>query len=206
MTKQEIIAHILSTMNTDIIIKSELYSNVGNIDAETEENIKWYDFVVFQKGTSEKEKVPTANQTKVPFYVVNEGEVDEAAYLFRFDKENDVDKDISGTNISSMGNIYNSASLRQRMIGALLKAAINIINEDEGTTNHSKRLKWAVSIVNAADLAPFVNVMMGVLAQNATVQTKGNATTDSDIEYVVNSEIANVFDRYHMADITIEEV
>lgn len=205
MTKAEMIAALLAKYNT-----TEYYSlTVADgypIDLNTGRTLHWYRLNLNAKGVSEIDKVPTSTQKNITFYVYNEGEVDEEAMLHERDEENAIDKDISGSDLKSRANIYSNFHLRQRVTGAVLKAAFNIINEDVGTTDHTKRLKWAVSVVNTNDLDSFVNVMMKVLQNNGTVQTSGNQVTDNDIEWIINSEIVNVYNWYHLDDITVPEV
>lgn len=83
--------------------------------------------------------------------------------------------------ISSDGDLWRKAAI------ACFKAAVDVINEDPGTSNHANRVIWA----NQVFTDPIVKakeMKYGIL-QNATVQTLGNSTTDNDIQFVVNGLI-----------------
>lgn len=77
--------------------------------------------------------------------------------------------------------------LRQRFAAARLKAAWDILNEDAGTTNHAERLVWANAVLGAYDGTPFVEVEYRRFLSNSTIQTTGNASSDNDVQFVVNS-------------------
>lgn len=94
-------------------------------------------------------------------------------------------------------DIYNawrgeSGVLRKKFIGACLKAAFDILNENPGTGNHANRLIWAQSIV-AGTVAEVEEKALQHLryaaASNATIQSAGDDSTDNDVQYVVNSQI-----------------
>ena len=69
---------------------------------------------------------------------------------------------------------------------ACFKAAVDVLNEDTGTTNHANRVLWAQAVLlsNAKS-----NEMKYHILQNATIQALGNASTDNDVQFVVNSLI-----------------
>jgi len=94
-------------------------------------------------------------------------------------------------------DIYNcwagqSGLLKAKFLGACLVAAYAIINEDGGTANHANRLTWANVVLNGtvADVeAEAMQHLRYAIASNATLQSVGDAATDSDVQYIVNSQI-----------------
>ena len=78
--------------------------------------------------------------------------------------------------------------LHKKVTRAIDKAARDVTNESEGTANHSIRLMWAEWIRHVPDRAirEAHRAMMYVL-DNVTVATAGNASTDTDVQFVVNS-------------------
>jgi len=77
--------------------------------------------------------------------------------------------------------------LKARCAAATAKAALDVLNEDPGTTNHANRLVWAKeALVNADTVAE--RMFWGIL-QNATIAAAGDEATDNDVQFVVNSLI-----------------
>ena len=74
--------------------------------------------------------------------------------------------------------------LKQRFKAARLKAAWDILNEGD-ITFHEERLAWASGIINNYDVDLSVEYLL--FLSNPTIQTSGNASTDNDIQFVVNS-------------------
>jgi len=97
-------------------------------------------------------------------------------------------------------DIYNSLfsntaqELRNRVLAAVLKAATDVINEDEATANHANRYTWATGLLEseATLKAAAAKAYVGVCG-NATIQASGLASTDGDIQYTVNSLIDTVY-------------
>lgn len=93
--------------------------------------------------------------------------------------------------------IYNcwlgeSGTLRAKFIAACLKAAYDIVNEDGGTANHANRLIWANAVLlgtKAAVEEKSLEHIRYAMASNATLQAAGEAATDNDVQYIVNSQI-----------------
>ena len=77
-------------------------------------------------------------------------------------------------------------TLYQRFRAARIKAAWDIINEDPGTTNHVDRVTWANGIIEDYE-GDDIYSEYRLFLSNATIQTSGIASTDNDIQYVVNS-------------------
>jgi len=93
--------------------------------------------------------------------------------------------------MATLAEVFNlhatAAGLRNRVAAAVAKAAMDVLNEDSGTTNHANRVIWAKdALVNADSVA--TRMMWGVLG-NATIQSNGEASSDNDVQYVVNGLI-----------------
>lgn len=89
--------------------------------------------------------------------------------------------------MATLAEVFNlhvtAASLRNRCAAAVAKAAMDVLNEDPGTSNHANRVIWANdALINAEAVA--ARMFWGVLG-NATIATAGESATDNDIEYVV---------------------
>lgn len=90
---------------------------------------------------------------------------------------------------------YQNDALRARFEGAMVKAAWSVITEDAGTTNHANRLALAKKIL--LDSVAMIEQYYLFYLSNATIQASLNAATDSDIYYVVLTEM---FDTVANAD------
>ena len=74
-----------------------------------------------------------------------------------------------------------------QVAGACLKAAQDIENEDEGTTNHANRLTWAAEV--EANPKAVARDMGQRVLDNATIAADVEGAIDSDMQFVVNSLI-----------------
>lgn len=75
--------------------------------------------------------------------------------------------------------------LYRKEVVAVFKAATDIIVEDPQTANHANRVAWAQAAL--LDPKAKANEMRLSVLQNATIQTLGDASTDNDVQFVVNS-------------------
>ena len=96
--------------------------------------------------------------------------------------------------LAEIGNFWKTRGGRmaERFLGACLKAAYAIQNEAPETENHTKRLAWATVILTGAEgevEAKAFGMMRYAIASNASLQTTLDGATDSDIEYIVASQI-----------------
>lgn len=97
----------------------------------------------------------------------------------------------------ALADIYNawrgeSGLLKAKFIAACLVAAYNITQEDGGTANHVNRLAWANAVIygtTAEVEAKALQHLRYAVASNATIQAAGDGATDSDVQFVVNSQI-----------------
>lgn len=95
-------------------------------------------------------------------------------------------------NYMALLDIYNLAvsggeGLKERVGGACLKAAYDIVNEDPVTANHANRMIWAQEVLQ--NFMTKANQMYLTVLANATIQASGTNSTDNDIQFVVNSLI-----------------
>lgn len=82
---------------------------------------------------------------------------------------------------------YQSGTLKPRVTAAVAKAAQDVMNEPANIANHAARVAWATVALNDAP-AMAERFLWGVVG-NASIQTSGDASTDNDIQFVVNSLI-----------------
>ena len=86
--------------------------------------------------------------------------------------------------------LKNSLTLSHRIAAALVRGAEAIRNEAPETANHANRLSWS-KIMLQGDSGPENEAKRWkwMIIQNATIAASGDASTDNDIEFAVNSLI-----------------
>jgi len=89
-------------------------------------------------------------------------------------------------------NLAGDANLRNRVYGALIKAAGAILAEDDQTVNHAERVKLALEIISGNPVGGLVQEFTRLIADNVTVQASAPDYVDNDIEFVVNSYVGLV--------------
>lgn len=90
--------------------------------------------------------------------------------------------------LQELYNLWHEGSdLRARVAAACAKASNDVLNEDAGTANHANRLVWARTTL--MDIDAMATRMFWAVISNATIAAAGNAATDNDIQWVVNSWI-----------------
>lgn len=77
--------------------------------------------------------------------------------------------------------------LMDKVLVALTKAASDVMVEADTTSLHKARLRWAEKVFPTPEV--MYNLMIWRVLQNPTIQTNGEASADSDIQFVVNSLI-----------------
>lgn len=101
--------------------------------------------------------------------------------------------------MATYSEIYNlrheSISLRNRAEVAVVTAAQNVLNEDPGVTNHANRALWSHWALKNSKKA--AGQMMWGLVGNATIQSNGDASTDADIQFVIDGLIDSFADGSH---------
>jgi len=86
-------------------------------------------------------------------------------------------------------NLAVSAELQNRVAASVAKASFDILNEDPGTAYHAERVVWAKASMK--DPTVVTDQMIWTIVQDATIQSHGLASTDNEIQNVVNGNINN---------------
>lgn len=86
---------------------------------------------------------------------------------------------------------FQAEELRQRVHGACISAAVDVLNEDAGTANHANRLAWAKAVLVAEPGNALIKHVYRFVLSNATVLAAGAEATDNDLQFVVNSIIGD---------------
>ena len=87
----------------------------------------------------------------------------------------------------------------QQVRWALTKAAIDVENEDPGTSNHTARIKWAEKYRAGNFKAP-TSTIVDLVLENATIAAAVGGTdsvptwgaTDNDVQFQVNSTLNRI--------------
>jgi hypothetical protein len=93
--------------------------------------------------------------------------------------------------LATIKTAMDSTDLQGRFEAACYIAAFTIINEATNVANHANRLVWAneVATMQTYLKTTATKCKHMALATNAALQTSGVAAADSDIEYIVITEI-----------------
>ena len=80
--------------------------------------------------------------------------------------------------------------LRKQTAVAIHKAAVDVVNEDAGTTNHSNRLTWARKVLGTGS-GPTNEAAAWIwkVLENATIQAAPDTSSDNDVQFQVNSMV-----------------
>ena len=168
-----------------------LYKDVGSAvlnpsGPTSPPNTNWYVVTVLEAGTA-ADSSPIATEKNVYFYVYGEGTGSETAYSFQVPQANSCDPlSTSATGGQSYYNLYSSPSLRNRVIGAMIKSAVYFVNG--GTVNQS--FHWGQDYIK--DPSKYLDAMMCELSSNGAIRAAGNATLDADLEYAIGTYIPTV--------------
>jgi len=97
--------------------------------------------------------------------------------------------------LAQIGNFFNTSAglIFERFLGGVLSEIVVILNEDPGATNHAARLAWAnakLALGKSELSAEAERQMRLAIAGNATVQAALENTTDNDILYVIDQQVA----------------
>ena len=85
----------------------------------------------------------------------------------------------------------NDVTFQGRCLVATWKAAQDILTEAANTPNHQARIDWATRVLqDHANITPR-QLAMQVL-RNATIAANPSASTDSDLQFQVNSVLADL--------------
>lgn len=92
-------------------------------------------------------------------------------------------------------DIYNAANdtaiFQPRCQVAMWKAAQDILNEAENTPDHSRRVAWATNVMRDSVSITPKQLAMQVL-RNSVIAANPGASTDNDIQFQVNSVLADL--------------
>lgn len=78
--------------------------------------------------------------------------------------------------------------LHKKVSRAIDVAARNVVNEDPGTANHAERFVWASKArQNPDNILNEAHQWMLAVLDNPTIAAAGNASTDNDVQFVVDS-------------------
>lgn len=95
-------------------------------------------------------------------------------------------------------NLFSATNndLHKKVARAIDKAARDVIAEDPGTANHAARLLWANAVRSDVDgLITKAHAAILLVLDNPTVAAAGNAASDSDVQFVVNSLVNTLADQ-----------
>jgi len=184
MNKAELISDIEAKVGSGFIIDVPVLVETVSNEAGTH-SFKRYYCNVTTTGKDSTDAGGIGQKRTLEFYVLDEGEAGEVAYYKDTSWTNPEDKAWTGSTLKSMYLIYSNTELKNRNLGAVLKAAFDVLNEAGSITNHDKRVLLAGKVMQ--DVEAYNNAFMFFVATNATVQTNGpGATTDNDLQFIVN--------------------
>jgi hypothetical protein len=87
--------------------------------------------------------------------------------------------------------LHGDGDLWRKCEAAAWQASTDIINESPSTPNHAARLEWANTVrgdpPSVASVTAWVTANRMKILENATLQSAGNASTDNDVQFVINS-------------------
>jgi hypothetical protein len=95
-------------------------------------------------------------------------------------------------------DLLSNPDFQKQVVGALLMAAINVVNEEASTAHHAERLKWARQILQQP--SGQAGLIFNYLLTNPTIAAaagsapgpSGTPVLDSDMDFVV----ASLFDQF----------
>lgn len=80
-----------------------------------------------------------------------------------------------------------NGTFQRRLQMALWIAAVDVLNEDAGTTNHTARATWAGKALKGPQDSDVLRRVSIRCSANASIGAAGEQASDSDIQFVVNS-------------------
>lgn len=90
---------------------------------------------------------------------------------------------------------YDSTNLRKKTSVSIANAAVDILNEDPGTSLHSLRLQWAND--GLSDTETMTERMMWGVITDSTVAIQGDAASDSQVQDALNS-VVNIYAKMYL--------
>lgn len=95
--------------------------------------------------------------------------------------------------MASYRDLYNlwqmGGELQARFEVACIIAAGQILNEDQLTPYHAERVAWANQVLKDDSGTMARKMLRRAISNNASLQEMGQAVSDSDIQFIVNSNI-----------------
>ena len=82
------------------------------------------------------------------------------------------------TLLNARGDLWN------KFRGGVLKSAASVYAEADTTPNHAARLAWAKDVLLAGNVEARAGELYRMALTNPTIASLGDASTDSDVEYV----------------------
>lgn len=83
------------------------------------------------------------------------------------------------TLLNARGELFN------KFRGGVIKSAAAVYAEAPATTNHANRLAWAQDVLLAGNIDGRAEEMYRLAMTNVTIVTSGDASPDSDVEWVI---------------------
>lgn len=163
----------LATKSGGSVISTELVETTGSV--------KRYKSIVFSVG-AENDGVGIAQKYDVYFFVKDEGEAGEVAYYADSGFKNFVERNPTGSTSVAIYGIFSNNKLRERVIGAIAKAVRAKLVSPGGDADKRVVHHYVENLNGLTDL------FMAYVASNGTIQSNGGTATDSDIDFVVQTE------------------
>jgi hypothetical protein len=94
-----------------------------------------------------------------------------------------------------LSNLRTDSSLLSRFLVAVEMAAMQIVHEDAATDQHAARLTWAIKAVLQDDPKSrqyAATILRIAVMENGALQASGQAATDGDVQFIVNSYITTL--------------
>jgi hypothetical protein len=77
-------------------------------------------------------------------------------------------------------------ALWEKFRGAVIKAAASVYAEDAATVNHANRMLWAEDVLLNGNINQRAEELYRLGMTNADITTNGDASPDTDVEWLVN--------------------
>jgi len=148
---------------------------------DTSGDVKRYSSSVFTTG-SESDATAIAQKRNISFFVYKEGTGSEVAYYSDEGYRNYEERNPTGSTLLAIHGIFNNPKLRERVIGEIAKSVR--IKMSGSPSDADKKVVKAV----LTDINGLVDLFMVYVASNGTIQANGGAASDSDLDYVVQTE------------------
>jgi len=180
MTKVELLADLANRSNIKAVGVPEV------VQPQDEVGVTWYVVNVFETGLSISGQ-PIAQRKNVPFYVFNEGQVDEDAMFMQDAPRSELDKQIrtDSNSLEAIYKVFSAEALRAKLAGALIQVSHGVFGEPIATPSHDLRVKLAVGIkLNINDYLPLFSQLA---AMDAGIRATAEDTPDATFVTLVTN-------------------